>query len=151
MSSREFDREKTGVYSFEVYAIDGGLYGPRSQSVRVEITIDDVNDNSPVFEEIPYKAEISQDHGVNHYVLKVTAVDKDIGSNGQVTYSLREPSRYFRIDGESGEITTKSLLADPSAIMVHRLEVIARDGGDSPRYSTGTDIALGWSSKYYSI
>ena len=68
---REFDREKKQRYTFEVYATDSGLYGPRTRSVRVEITIEDVNDNAPVFTEVPFKADISQSYSVGQQVTKV--------------------------------------------------------------------------------
>ena len=68
---REFDREKKQRYTFEVYATDSGLYGPRTRSVRVEMTIEDVNDNAPVFTEVPFKADISQSYSVGQQVTKV--------------------------------------------------------------------------------
>ena len=68
---REVDREKKQRYTFEVYATDSGLYGPRTRSVRVEITIEDVNDNAPVFTEVPFKADISQSYSVGQQVTKV--------------------------------------------------------------------------------
>ena len=70
--SREFDREKKQRYSFEVFATDSGLYGPRTRSVRVDITIEDVNDNAPVFTEVPFKADISQNYRVGQQVTKVS-------------------------------------------------------------------------------
>lgn len=134
--NRPFDREKKARYTFEVYAIDGGLYGPRSQTVRVDITIEDVNDNAPVFEQIPYKANISQNHGVGQYVCQVKAEDKDTGANSQVMYRLVTNTMYFEINPDSGTITTRQML-DPAAVMVHTLEVLARDKGQSPQSSTG--------------
>ena len=67
----EFDREKKALYSFEVFATDSGLYGPRTRSVRVEITIDDVNDNAPTFDEVPFKSDIAQNYQVGQYVTEV--------------------------------------------------------------------------------
>ncbi len=74
---REFDREKKSRYRFEVYATDSGLYGPRTRAVRVDVTIDDVNDNPPVFTEVPFKADISQNYRVGQFVVKVFAVEVD--------------------------------------------------------------------------
>ncbi len=71
----EFDREKKSEYSFEVYATDSGLYGPRTTSVRVDIDISDVNDNAPIFDEIPFRADISQNHGRGQYVTQVSKRD----------------------------------------------------------------------------
>lgn len=151
--SSGFDREKTSSYSFEVYATDGGLYDPRSESARVDITVLDVNDNAPVFEQIPYKAEISQDHGIDQYVVRVSAVDKDDGINGQVTYSFAEDNQYFSIDAESGDIKTKKSLLEPSAVVIHHIDVIARDMADSPRSSKGlyliTQPQIGYNSVSY--
>ena len=134
--SRTFDREKTSSYSFEVDAIDGGLYGPRSNRVRVDISVLDVNDNAPVFEQIPYKANISASQTLNPYVAKVVAVDKDEGVNGEVVYSFSEPSQYFEIKPDTGVIITKSVLG-PEAVGVHTINVIARDNGARPRSSKG--------------
>ena len=121
-----------------MYATDGGLYDPRSESVRVDVSILDVNDNSPIFEQIPYKAEISQDHGINQYVIRVSAVDKDEGINGQVHYSFTSgQNQYFSINAETGEITTKKSLLEPSAVVIHHIDITARDMGNSPRSSTG--------------
>ena len=133
---REFDREKKTAYSFEVYATDGGLYGPRSDRVRIDVTILDVNDNSPIFEKIPYSVDIAQNHAVSQYVERVRAVDKDSGDNGKVLYAFKTPSRYFSIDADTGVIILKSLL-DATAVMMHRLRIVARDHGDAPRSSTG--------------
>lgn len=141
--SSEFDREKTSHYSFEVYATDGGLYGPRSKSVRVEIDILDINDNSPVFSHFPYREEIAQDMGVNQPVLQVSAVDPDEGPNGNIRYSFTTASQYFSINENSGLVTTRSLLS-PSAVQAHRLEVLAVDQGDPARSSTGmVEIQVG--------
>lgn len=140
---REFDREKIPRYSFEVYATDGGLYGPRSESVRVEITVKDINDNHPVFTQYPYRQEISQDLGVNQRVLQVSAADADEEDNGRLRYSFSTASQYFKIDSVSGEVKTRSLLG-PAAADVHRLNVLAVDLGSPAKSSTGlVEIRVG--------
>ena len=133
---REFDREKKSSYTFEVDATDGGQYGPRSKKVRVTVHVSDINDNAPVFEQIPYKASISASHSVRQYVVQVSATDKDEGPNGQITYSLARTSQYFEINRDSGTIITKALL-DPGALGVHTLAVIARDKGSRSQSATG--------------
>ena len=70
--SRLFDREQKDSYIFDVFATDGGLYGPRSERQLVEIVIMDVNDNSPVFEQIPYTKEIPQNTPQGTSVLTVS-------------------------------------------------------------------------------
>ena len=128
-----------------MYAIDGGLYGPRSRSIRVDVTITDINDNSPVFKEVPYKAEIGQNFPVNNTVTIMMAEDIDAGSNGTVRYSLATSNMYFKIDATSGEVRTKRWLTDADAIRVHMLEVYATDQGSAgSRQSVGyVEIKVG--------
>lgn len=140
---REFDREKKASYTFQVIASDGGLYGPREQSVRVDIILDDVNDNAPVFEQVPFRVNISQNHGLGQYVLQVSAKDADQGSNGEVMYNLAEESIYFDIDSFSGVIVTRRVL-DAAAVKLHHLEVRAVDKGQPPLTATGlVEIRVG--------
>ena len=134
---REFDREKSASYSFEAFATDGGVYGPRSRMVRVDVIISDVNDNAPIFDRIPYKADIPQDFPVGQVVLTITATDKDSGRNGQLLYSMLDTSQYFQLDAATGQITTKRLL-DIAAIGVHTLKVKATDRANLPKNSTGS-------------
>ena len=76
--SSMFNREKMSNYRFEVFAIDQGLYGPRSQKVQVTITILDINDNAPMFEQYPYRTSISQSHTVGTSVIQVSFKSVDI-------------------------------------------------------------------------
>ena len=73
---RPFNREKNAQYSFEVFAIDQGLYGPRSQNIRVDVDILDINDNAPIFQVYPYQANISQSHSSDTFVLQVEFLNK---------------------------------------------------------------------------
>ena len=132
---RIFDREKTQSYSFAVYAIDGGTYEPRMRSARIDITLQDVNDNTPIFEQIPYSFNISQNLGIGQYVGQVRATDADIGLNGDISYSFSTSSQYFEMDSSSGVITTRQSLAAITSIQ--SLEVVARDKGSPVRSSTG--------------
>ncbi len=137
----QFDREKKSSYSFEVHATDGGLYGPRTKMVRVDIQITDVNDNAPVFEEIPFRVNISQTHALGQYVTKLVATDKDEGVNGQVYYSFPTPSVYFDLNRVTGIISTKQVL-DPSAVRVHRLDVTAADGSNPALVANGKPATI---------
>ena len=133
---REFDRETTARYTFDVAASDGGQYGPRSRRVRVTVHVADVNDNAPVFAQIPYTASIAAAHGARQYVVQASATDRDAGLNAQVAYSLATPTPYFEINRDTGTIVTKAAL-DAAAVRVHTLHVVARDRGRPPRSARG--------------
>ena len=95
---RRLDRELISSYSFDAIATDSCPYGPRSQTVRVDITILDVNDNAPQFRQNIYSADISPDAPVGSLVSEVSATDNDVGVNAQLTYSLVDANNaYFQV------------------------------------------------------
>ncbi|XP_077996449.1 cadherin-23-like [Glandiceps talaboti] len=83
----ELDRELKDSYTFDVVAIDGGDVRLCDDST-VTITILDVNDNKPEFESCIYSYGIPEDYAIGSYLDTVIAVDLDIGSNGEVRYSV---------------------------------------------------------------
>ena len=121
-------------------ANDSGQYDPRSEKVRLDVTIGDINDNPPVFQEVPYRKNVSQGTGSNMPILNVIAEDKDSGVNGQVTYRLSMESdpislNYFQINENSGEIRTSQML-ESGALGYHNLKVVATDNGQQNKLSS---------------
>ncbi|WAR00850.1 DS-like protein [Mya arenaria] len=138
-----FDREKKAQYSFEVVASDAGIYDRRSEKVRVEVQFSDINDNAPVFKELPYTIDVTQGTNANTVILTMIAEDKDAGKNGEVTYRLLTNTNFFVIDGRTGEIRTAQRLS-VEALGYHNLKVIATDGGDTPQSATGVvEVSVG--------
>ena len=84
-------------------ASDQSVSGPRVSSARVTVDLLDVNDNPPVFREVPYTAELLAATPPGHNFLSVVAYDLDIGNNGLVVYSLVED------DGQGAMSTPGSL------------------------------------------
>ena len=95
---RWLDHELISSYSFDAIATDSCPYGPRSQTVRVDITILDVNDNAPQFQQNIYSADISLDAPVGSLVSTVSATDRDVDVNAQLSYLLDDSdSTYFQV------------------------------------------------------
>lgn len=132
------DRETTSSYSLLVEALDGGN-PPLKGAMTVNITIQDVNDNQPIFNMTRYFATIPENATVGTSVLRVFATDSDSGANGDITYSInrRQSDRdsMFRIDPTTGEIAVNRPL-DFETREVHELVVVARDGGETPLETT---------------
>lgn len=136
-----FDREKKSSYSFDVQASDGGKYDQRSERAHVRVTIGDINDNTPVFQEVPYRVNLTVGVSSGAHVQTVIADDKDTGQNGQVTYRLSSASdkkalELFRMEENTGRITTKRSLGQDT-VGYHNLKVVASDGGDISLSTTG--------------
>ena len=117
------DRDK---YELNVTAIDDGKCcleaskkGKRRNIVHtstavVVVFITDVNDNKPVFQDcVSYKPKIEEGAPNGSPVIKVHAVDKDKGVNGQVRYSIvqqpHQKGTKFNVDEETGEVFTNKV------------------------------------------
>ncbi|XP_070605726.1 protocadherin Fat 3 isoform X2 [Erythrolamprus reginae] len=122
---RPLDREEQDVYLLNITATDG-LFVTQS---AVEVTVTDVNDNSPVCDQVTYMAIFPEDIPPNKIILKMGAQDVDIGSNGEILYSLYgSGSGKFILDPENGELKTLAPL-DREKTPVYHLIAQATDGG----------------------
>ena len=55
--SAPLDRETTPVINLLLRATDGGT-NPRSSTLPIEVTLDDINDNTPTFLQDSYLADV---------------------------------------------------------------------------------------------
>ncbi|ETE70709.1 hypothetical protein L345_03479, partial [Ophiophagus hannah] len=125
----QLDREEQEHYSLHVLATDLG--NPALSSVAlVNVSLLDVNDNSPLFYPIQYFAHIQENEPAGSYIVTVSASDPDLGLNGRVRYSISagDTSR-FQIHTQTGVITTKTTL-DREEKTAYQLQVVASDGGN---------------------
>ena len=127
---KKLDRETNDSYSLTIQAKDGGN-PPRTGVKRLNITITDSNDNSPQFSQGLYIGQVNESAPVGTFVVRVTAADKDLGTNAEVRYSLAPRPQYdglFKLDSITGELTTDAKL-DYERDSEYQLEVIAKDQG----------------------
>ncbi len=110
----QFDRENpedsaveigTAVkYKVTVQATDRGI-PPLSTTCFFLVEIEDVNDNQPVFDIHEYRGRILNTHPTNDRILRVFAIDDDVGINAEVTYHITEQSECsgcFTLEEDSG-------------------------------------------------
>lgn len=86
-TNKSLDREDIPFYTLIVQASDKGS-PPLTETVSVNVTILDVNDNPPVFSENPFTVTVSENIPVGSRFLNVTASDADIGDNALLTWSI---------------------------------------------------------------
>ncbi|GAB0089877.1 DE-cadherin [Sergentomyia squamirostris] len=108
VTSYTFDRDEP-IREKEVYvtvrATDNGR--PALDDVcTFKVTIEDINDNPPVFDKAKYEERMSEDTQVNRVVMRISASDFDDGDNSIVKYELlpERDYQYFRIDENNGLI-----------------------------------------------
>nr|XP_015831508.2 protocadherin Fat 3a isoform X4 [Nothobranchius furzeri] len=136
------DREAQPTHQITVCASDQGAPLPLFSLVNVTITVLDINDNPPVFERRDQLATVPEDVRVGTEVLRVYAASKDIGTNAEITFSIRSGNdhRKFHIHPLTGSI----LVAQPLDFETCRdyfLTVEARDGG-TPTLSAITTVNI---------
>ncbi|XP_069129376.1 protocadherin Fat 4-like [Argopecten irradians] len=119
------DREDISYYVIRVIARDGGTPS-RSSTATVSVHVDDINDSIPTFYPVAYYAQVLENKPVGTSVVKVSAVDPDNGSNGTVYYSFNGNYAQFRVDQNSGQITTAAIL-DRATRSTYTLSVKATD------------------------
>ncbi|ODM91181.1 Protocadherin beta-15 [Orchesella cincta] len=83
----ELDRENVSEYWIDLTLVDGRVPYPGKIQFLLVI-VQDLNDNSPIFEPFNDTFSIVENSEVPTQVAKLKAKDVDEGPNGEVTYSL---------------------------------------------------------------
>lgn len=142
-STAQFDRESlmrqrgTAVFTFVVVSTDRGLPRPLGDQAKVQVYIQDVNDNQPKFTKDVYQASVSESAANVTQLLRVSASDVDENENGLVRYRVAEGNEEgrFAVDGSTGQVTLVGKL-DYETTPSYSLRIVAVDGGAEPRSSS---------------
>lgn len=114
---------------------------PTYNHTQVLVLIEDVNDNSPVFDIGETSAAVREDHPLNLPIFVARATDKDSGDNGRVKYRLvYNPENTFIINPFNGELTINRPL-DYESRRNYTLDIIAQDSG-IPARSTNLTLHI---------
>ena len=140
VTTRELDREERAEYHLICVAADPTVLA-LSAAVPVVISVDDVNDNSPVFSAGSDVIRVSYDRAsVGSVIGRVEARDADAGANGEVFYWAESADNdtavdLFAVDPRSGRMTLVADVEQPPAgeSDVYVLSVTASDLGEPPR------------------
>ena len=129
--SGDVDRETVPGYRFAILAAD---MGPErlSGSTEISITLEDVNDNSPVFSAKDYMAIIPESASRDTLIVTtptLAASDADVGGNSDILFSIQGGnSDLFSIDESTGYISVSEVL-DAEFQQEYLVRIIARDQG----------------------
>ncbi|KAM9313198.1 protocadherin gamma-C5-like [Gastrophryne carolinensis] len=129
------DREEKAEHHLILTAIDGGEPA-RSGSCHITISVSDINDNPPVFNQSVYKISLKENHTLNSVILTLNATDLDEGMNGEIQYYFDDHTsesarEIFDLKQQSGEILLKGAL-DYEEQNFYELSIKAVDKG-SPK------------------
>ncbi|XP_028271994.1 protocadherin gamma-A11-like isoform X43 [Parambassis ranga] len=143
VTTGQLDRELVSDYSITITATDDGS-PPLSSSKTVQLSVADINDNPPVFEEQSYSAYVTENNKPGSTLCSVSARDPDWRQNGTVIYSLlggevngAPVSSYLSVNVDTGVIHAVRSF-DYEQFRSFKVQVMARDNGSPPLSSNVT-------------
>ncbi|XP_054647622.1 protocadherin beta-16-like [Dunckerocampus dactyliophorus] len=146
VTTGQLDREVVSDYNITISATDEGS-PPLSSSKSIYLSVADINDNAPVFEEQSYSAYVSENNKAGFTLCSVSARDPDWRQNGTVIYSLLPAdinsspvSSYVSVNGDTGVIHAVRSF-DYEHLRNFKVHVMARDNG-SPPLSSNVSVSV---------
>ncbi|KAM6148960.1 protocadherin alpha-8 isoform 6-T6 [Erethizon dorsatum] len=132
---KSLDREDAPEHHLLLMATDGGK-PELTGSVQLLITVLDVNDNAPAFDQSEYEVRIFENSDIGTMVMRLNASDRDEGTNAAISYSFNSlvPPMVidrFSINPSSGEIVTRGDL-DFEQVSFYKIRIDATDKGHPP-------------------
>jgi len=131
--SDPLDYESQTAHALTVRATDS-VTGAFSEA-SVEVEVEDVNDNAPVFSKPAYAVTLEEGLPTGTSVVQLSASDGDSGRNKDLTFQLvkteSDETDFFEMDPRSGLIVTKQVL-DHEITKHFHLKVRATDNGSVP-------------------
>ena len=139
--SENLDAETMQQITFEVIASDSDPLEPQSNTTTVNITLTDVNDNTPYCTSQHYIVSIgsSAANGTTLLTLQELCMDDDVMFS-QLTYSLVENGSFF-IAPSTGQLSVAGALTSGSTVA---LVVVINDNGSPSLSTTITVIVQVW-------
>ncbi|XP_063204874.1 protocadherin alpha-2-like isoform X4 [Chroicocephalus ridibundus] len=133
--TQALDRETLPVHRLVLTASDGGRPS-LTGTMELLISVLDVNDNAPQFNQSVYKVVLAEDALEGTLVVRVNVTDPDLGIYGEALYEIdtilpASASDVFSIDADSGEIRLRGAL-DFETVEFYDLHVKAKDKGTPP-------------------
>lgn len=137
---KSLDREKIESYILKLFITERGIPARKddnSTALNVYITVDDANDNAPIFKANEYDAKISEATAIKHAIKQVTAYDNDLQSspNSEIVFDITSgnDAGMFSIDLISGVLSVNNALDYDLGQTDYNLVIRACDSGTIPK------------------
>ncbi|XP_061463311.1 protocadherin alpha-5-like [Rhineura floridana] len=133
--NKPLDREVSPEHHLLLSASDSGQ-PTLTGTVLLVISVVDVNDNAPAFNQSVYKTELLENSAVGTLVIKLEARDMDDGINKEISYSLSNlvapnTKERFSIGPNNGEVRVKGAV-DFEECTAYDIQIEATDKGGYP-------------------
>nr|XP_020489345.1 cadherin-7-like isoform X1 [Labrus bergylta] len=143
---KKLDREEKAFYVLQAQAINRRSNEPEEPQSEFIITVQDINDNVPQFQNEPYVSSIPEMCPMGTTVAQVTATDADdpmFGNNAKLIYTILQGEPYFSVEPKTGIIVTSWPNMDREAREEYLVVVQVKDMlGLSGGYSSSTTVTV---------
>ena len=126
VDSRLIDFELETTFTFNYQACDSGSPQLCSEPGEITVTVVNVDDIPPVFDQSDYSRTIREDFDLNRVILTVQVSDEDTPMTDVQLY-LTPPQSLFEIAQISGALMTTNFPLDRETLAVHEFYVVAND------------------------
>ncbi len=118
------------IYTLKVRASDWGSPFRREVETQVTVTLNNLNDNKPLFENVDCDVSVPRDHGVGEQITTLSAIDADELQLVRYRIKAGNELNLFEINPNSGVLSLKQPLSEGEAAKVsyHSFQIIASDG-----------------------
>ncbi|KAJ8416520.1 hypothetical protein AAFF_G00358080 [Aldrovandia affinis] len=118
------------IYNLRVRASDWGSPFRREVEASVTVTLNNLNDNKPLFENVDCEVNVPRDIGVNEQITTVSAIDADELQLIQYEVKSGNDHRLFDLNPNSGILSLKRSLevGEGATFNFHSLQITASDG-----------------------
>lgn len=140
---KSLDRETTDVYRLKLTT---DYYHSNVSAIKVEVTVEDINDNAPVFKQIDNELTISEGTSVGTQIQKFEATDADLAKtrNSDVIFDITSGNDegLFRLDPETGALYVNRTLDYDQGNTEYNFVVRACDKGETPLCTLNTFLVI---------
>ena len=126
------NRERQEIYKLKIRAAirhGDGVDDDLETEADLWIYVLDTNDLSPLFYPSEYDVNVAEDMPLHQSIVAVKADDADVGINGEIYFSLAEPSEQFAIHPLTGVISLTRPLVLSDNVQTHEIVALASDRG----------------------
>ena len=138
--TKSLDRESTAEYPFSVTASDSGI-PILSSSTTVKISLADINDNRPMFQNKSVTVYLPENNKENAEIIRVTATDLDQKNTINSMISYLYSDKDFKLESKRGLITAKRSF-DREIKDEYEFALFAQDWGKPPLKSDYFNVSV---------
>ena len=130
--NKELDRDEQKSHQVKIFAVDGGVVKPQTGYLLLNITVEDMNNHPPKFEEHEDLVWVVEHSPIDSVICRLRASDQDESDLDNLEYSFAtsgalQVTNLFAVDKKTGEVRVRGEL-DYEKETFYKIAVTVSDG-----------------------